>query len=675
MHKIFSILVFVLLFFVATPQKAFSLTYDKKTNKQFSYAQQSNFGYAEEEGYFGKNNSDFKNCKELNANYSGMRQGKRISYDNGGKLVAIETGIFDCAYNADNKHALYMMEGIIEYHNRNSIALYFKTDYSNLYIYEKTNGTWYYYTKNKNYPAPPPTNIRLATQQETQHAERLYSFYKNIDLHSPSAKIYSVINNDLNPTSEKRRTEETRNETSSTYWSNTRDGPTDLESAKKKIQGRKLDLLEGIWYGNLGSILVFKEGSYYKVYLIQVEDRRFNQFNGTWEATVTNPISSSQYNFYSRIWYNNSNNEIVKIRTQKGRATVSKNNLAISYDQLSESGRNLDSTFVRFWPQDIEKYNLNFSGVNNSSSKKDCVGTYNKTTWNNCYGFYKWPSGDKYDGFFVNGERSGYGTYIWADGAQYTGNFKDNKPNGRGTGITKGGDKYIGDYKDGNRHGNGTYVWSGGDIFTGEWRDGERYNGTYTYSDGRTLKGKWKNGKYVGSDKYQETKFTDNSTSVKNYENTGKSNQIKDYWWVVVLLIGAVTFVYTQTKGDLIKYTKVSIRKEKNHFSDNYFIKFFYGKESLIVSFWIMFVGGSSVFMTIIYILLINNSENFIIFFKILWLLYYIYAVIGTWRSANYYKISQISKREGYGLATTVYVILTTITAVAILDVLQDIIK
>jgi hypothetical protein len=203
MHKIFSILVFVLLFFVATPQKAFSLTYDKKTNKQFSYAQQSNFGYAEEEGYFGKNNSDFKNCKELNANYSGMRQGKRISYDNGGKLVAIETGIFDCAYNADNKHALYMMEGIIEYHNRNSIALYFKTDYSNLYIYEKTNGTWYYYTKNKNYPAPPPTNIRLATQQETQHAERLYSFYKNIDLHSPSAKIYSVINNDLNPTSEK----------------------------------------------------------------------------------------------------------------------------------------------------------------------------------------------------------------------------------------------------------------------------------------------------------------------------------------------------------------------------------------------------------------------------------------------------------------------------------------
>lgn len=654
------------------PQQAFSLTYDRKTNKQLFAEGKVSGGYTDEIGHFGINNSDFENCKKLNFNASGLRQGKKIHYNSDGKLKAIENGIFDCAYTSDNRVALYMIEGITEYPDRNSVMLHFKNDYSNQHIYEKFNGAWVYYTKNKNYPAPTPSNYRPATQQEIQHAERLFLLYKNIDLSSSSAKIYNIINTDFNTASEKKRVEETRNETSSTYWSNTKDGPTDIESAKKKLYGRKLDLVEGIWYGKLGALLVYREGSYYKVYLIEAEDRRHTRFNGTWEATITNLISNSQYNFYSRIWYLNKDNEIVKLRTQKGKVIVGKNSLETRYDQLSESGRNLDETFVRFWPQDIEKYNLNFSGANNTSSKKDCVGTYNKTTWNNCYGFYKWPSGDKYDGFFVNGVRSGYGTYIWVDNAQYTGNFKDNKPHGRGTYISKNGDKYIGDFKDGNRHGNGTYIWSGGDIYAGEWRDGERYIGVYTYSDGRVLKGQWKNGKYVGSDKYQETKTTDNNINIKSYENSGKTNPIKDYWWVVILLIGAVTFVYTQTKGDLIKYTKNPTKNAKSHLSENYFIKFFYGKESLAVSFWIMYVGGTSIIITLISLL---KSSDLIIFFLIFWLLYYVYSMIGTWRSANFYKEKQISKGEGYGLATAVYVIVTISCASGILGALQVFIK
>ena len=34
----------------------------------------------------------------------------------------------------------------------------------------------------------------------------------------------------------------------------------------------------------------------------------------------------------------------------------------------------------------------------------------------NCYGFYKWSSGDEYVGEWKNAKRHGHGTYIWANG-------------------------------------------------------------------------------------------------------------------------------------------------------------------------------------------------------------------------------------------------------------------
>ena len=666
-----NIFIIFFLFFITFPQHAFSLTYDKKTNKQLFADGKASAGYTEEIGHFGINNSDFENCKKLNANYSGLRQGKKIHYSPDGKLKAIENGIFDCAYTSDNTVAFYLLEGFIEYHDRNAVMLHFKNDFSNQHIYEKQNGVWLFYIKNKNYPAPAPSTYRPATQQEIQHAEKLYSFYKNINFSSSSAKIYNIINTDLNPAAEKKRVEETRNETSSTYWSNTKDGPTDIESAKKKLQGRKLDLVEGIWYGKLGSLLVYKDGGNYKVYLIEAEDRRHTQFNGTWEATII-PISNSQYTFYSRIWYFNKDNKIEKFRTQKGRVIVSKNSLETKYDQLSEAGRNMDETFARFWPQDIEKYNINFAQKIDKSSKQNCSGSYS-SAWNNCYASYTWPSGDKYDGYFVNGKRTGYGTYTWANGNQYVGNFIDSRINGRGTYSGKNGDKYIGEYKDGKRHGNGTYIWNGGDIFTGEFREDEMLSGVYTYSDGRVIKGNWKDGQYAGSEKYQDTKVIKDYANDKKYESSGKTNSLKNYWWVLIILIGAIIFVYTQTKGDLQKNIKVpSSRNQKTNFSNNYFVKFFYGKESLVVSFWIMFVGGSSVIISIIFNL---KNVSLIGISFIFWLLYYVYSIIGTWRSATFYKVQQISKREDYGWATATYIVLTLSCAGAIFGAVDAFIK
>jgi len=205
MNKIFLFLFF--LTFIIFPERTFALIYDNKTNKQLSVGQKSDAGYTNEQGHFGINNSDFTNCKKLNANYSGLKQGKKIHYDKSNRLIAIENGIFDCAYNINNQPAFYLQEGLIEYHDRDSIILHYRIDGDKQYIYEKANGVWFSYTKLRNYPAPLPTNYQQATTVEIQNAEKLFIFYKNLDVSSRSAKIYGdKIYNSNDPTAKKEST-------------------------------------------------------------------------------------------------------------------------------------------------------------------------------------------------------------------------------------------------------------------------------------------------------------------------------------------------------------------------------------------------------------------------------------------------------------------------------------
>lgn len=205
MNKIFLFLFF--LTFIIFPERTFALIYDNKTNKQLSVGQKSDAGYTNEQGHFGINNSDFINCKKLNANSSGLKQGKKIHYDKSNKLIAIENGIFDCAYNINNQPAFYLQEGLLEYHDRDSIVLHYRIDGDKQYIYEKTNGVWLSYLKLRNYPAPAPTNYQQATTVEIQNAEKLFIFYKNLDLSSRSAKIYGdKIYNSNDPIAKKEST-------------------------------------------------------------------------------------------------------------------------------------------------------------------------------------------------------------------------------------------------------------------------------------------------------------------------------------------------------------------------------------------------------------------------------------------------------------------------------------
>jgi hypothetical protein len=58
-----------------------------------------------------------------------------------------------------------------------------------------------------------------------------------------------------------------------------------------------------------------------------------------------------------------------------------------------------------------------------------CSGDY----WNNCYGAYDYPSGNKYVGQWKDNKRNGQGTYTWSDGDKHVGGWKDDVMDGFGT--------------------------------------------------------------------------------------------------------------------------------------------------------------------------------------------------------------------------------------------------
>lgn len=68
------------------------------------------------------------------------------------------------------------------------------------------------------------------------------------------------------------------------------------------------------------------------------------------------------------------------------------------------------------------------------------------------YGVKRWPSGDRYEGEWVDDRKHGAGTYVW----------------GRGPWA---GERYEGEFRMDRRHGMGTYRWPNGDLYSGPWEN------------------------------------------------------------------------------------------------------------------------------------------------------------------------------------------------------------
>ncbi len=85
---------------------------------------------------------------------------------------------------------------------------------------------------------------------------------------------------------------------------------------------------------------------------------------------------------------------------------------------------------------------------------------------------------------------------VYANGDRYEGDWKDGKRTGRGVIVWGSGNRYEGDFKDGRRTGRGTFYFANGSKCEGDWKD-DRLLGTgkgwtegretKCYSDGGTI--------------------------------------------------------------------------------------------------------------------------------------------------------------------------------------------
>ena len=68
-----------------------------------------------------------------------------------------------------------------------------------------------------------------------------------------------------------------------------------------------------------------------------------------------------------------------------------------------------------------------------------CVGSYDKTTWTDCFGTETFADGRNYVGEYKEGKFHGQGTYTYGPKSKWA------------------GDKYVGEWKDNKHHGQGIY--------------------------------------------------------------------------------------------------------------------------------------------------------------------------------------------------------------------------
>jgi len=156
---------------------------------------------------------------------------------------------------------------------------------------------------------------------------------------------------------QKKEFKKNQNQETSPYWSNTVDGPTTIDSAKKylKVNGN-LDPIEGIWFeDNLGYVLIYKDPknkSQFKLYIIQIDDEKLNQFNGTLEATIFK--KNNKYLFQNRIWYSTANGGIAYYGTQGGIIEfIDSVTILKDYEKKSDAGVDMDSQLELIWPKKI----------------------------------------------------------------------------------------------------------------------------------------------------------------------------------------------------------------------------------------------------------------------------------------------------------------------------------
>lgn len=226
--------------------------------------------------------------------------------------------------------------------------------------------------------------------------------------------------------------------------------------------------------------------------------------------------------------------------------------------------------------------------------------TYNGH-WNNNemsgLGVLNIPSEGKYDGSFVQSQKSGTGTFTWEDGSVYAGEWKNDQMNGQGvytshdkvvysgtfednrfkigsccfsnsTGeyqvqykefqidnlliVFPDGARYDGNADNGKLSGSGTMTFASGDCYVGEFSEGYRNgNGVYTWQNGDKYDGSWSNDVMTGSGTYT---YHDGSCASGTFNN----NLFISGSYSVVNSFGEYTFTIKDEKAVSVQMKLVS---------------------------------------------------------------------------------------------------------------------
>jgi hypothetical protein len=112
------------------------------------------------------------------------------------------------------------------------------------------------------------------------------------------------------------------------------------------------------------------------------------------------------------------------------------------------------------------------------------VGTFTYADGSYCEGVYsnnqlngravcKFSDGNNFTGMFLNGVRQGLGIFTYANGISCQGEFRDDLLNGRGICAYPSGNRYEGEFQNGRKNGNGIFIYANGARVQGTWRNGK----------------------------------------------------------------------------------------------------------------------------------------------------------------------------------------------------------
>ena len=95
----------------------------------------------------------------------------------------------------------------------------------------------------------------------------------------------------------------------------------------------------------------------------------------------------------------------------------------------------------------------------------------------------EYPSGEIYEGYYVDGLREGSGVYAYPNGDKYEGEWLKNLKHGIGRMNIVAEGEFYGRYENGKKHGEGVFTYKKTkDIYSGSWRYGKKHGkGTYIF--------------------------------------------------------------------------------------------------------------------------------------------------------------------------------------------------